>query len=92
MFYIGLDIHTTHITICILDKNGKLFQQHQVKQVDQMMEVLNRVPDQYQVCYEASTSYGRFYELLKPLSARVAVAHPGLLRLIFRSKKKNACQ
>ena len=43
----------------------------------------------FEVCYEASTGYGRFYELLTTVAARVAVAHPGLLRLIFRSKKKN---
>ena len=41
-----------------------------------------------EVCYEASTGYGRFYELLTTVATQVAVAHPGLLRLIYRSKKR----
>ncbi len=41
------------------------------------------------VCYEASCGYGHFHDLLGPLAARVLVAHPGQLRLIFRSKNKN---
>lgn len=29
------------------------------------------------------------FEALSPVARHVAVAHPGLLRLIYRSKKKN---
>ena len=47
------------------------------------------LPGEFEVCYEASTGYGRLFELLSPLASRVLVAHPGLLRLIFRSKQKN---
>src|SRR5262249_22126901 len=43
----------------------------------------------FEVCYEASCGYGHFHDLLRPLAARVLVAHPGQLRLIFRSKNKN---
>ncbi|HEY7824807.1 MAG TPA: IS110 family transposase [Acidimicrobiia bacterium] len=89
MFYVGLDIHTTHITICVLDKVGKVFQRCQVRQVSEMMAVLERLPGRFDVCYEASTGYGRFFELFQPVARRVAVAHPGLLKLIFRSKQKN---
>ncbi|MCA9233336.1 MAG: IS110 family transposase, partial [Planctomycetales bacterium] len=41
------------------------------------------------VCFEASTAYGYLYELLSDVADRVVVAHPGHLRLIFRSKQKN---
>ena len=27
MLYVGLDVHKNHITVCVLDSNGKLFQQ-----------------------------------------------------------------
>jgi len=40
-------------------------------------------------CYEASCGYGRLYDQIRPLAAHVAVAHPGKLRLIYRSKRKN---
>ena len=89
MFYVGLDIHTRHITICVLDNNGQVFQRCQVRQLDQMMNVLERFPGPWQVCYEASTGYGVYFEILSEVADYVAVAHPGLLTLIFRSKHKN---
>jgi transposase len=54
-----------------------------------MMQMLKGLPDRFEVCYEASCGYGHFHDLLRPLAARVLVAHPGQLRLIFRSKNKN---
>jgi transposase len=60
-----------------------------VRQVDQLVRVLEGLPDRFEVCFEASTGYGRFFELLSVRACRVVVAHPGLLRLIFRSKHKN---
>jgi len=89
MFYIGLDVHTKPITICVLNSDGKVFKRCQVRQVEQMMAVLNKLPGRFEVCYEASTGYGRYFELLTTVASRVVVAHPGLLRLIFRSKQKN---
>lgn len=89
MLYVGLDVHVKHITICVLNKNGKLMKRHQLPDMDAVVQFLKTLPDRFEVCYEASTGYGYCYELLTPIASRVAVAHPGLLRLIFRSKKKN---
>ena len=89
MLYVGLDIHIKNIFICILNDNGKIERQLKVRQVDQMMDVLEKLPDRFAVCYEASCGYGHYHELLTPIATRVAVAHPGLLKLIYRSKKKN---
>jgi len=50
---------------------------------------LERVPQPFRVCYEASTGYGIYFELLSKVAERVVVAHPRLLRLIFCSKQKN---
>jgi transposase len=54
-----------------------------------MMRILERLPDRFEVCYEASCGYGHYHDPLRPLAARVLVAHPGQLRLIYRSKNKN---
>ena len=89
MFYVGLDIHTKHITICVLNDNGRVHERCTVRQVDQLMRFLEKLPDRFRVCYEASTGYGRFFELLTTVAERVVVAHPGLLKIIFRSKQKN---
>jgi transposase len=47
------------------------------------------VPRPFAVCFEASCGYGYLHGRLSALAERVAVAHPGQLRLIFRSKRKN---
>jgi transposase len=54
-----------------------------------MLGILKALPDRFEVCYEASCGYGHYHDLLRPLAARVLVAHPGQLRLIFRSRDKN---
>jgi transposase len=89
MFYVGLDIHTKWITTCVLDCDGKLHHRCQFRQVDQLVTFLERLPERFEACFEASCGYGWCYDLLKPLASRVVVAHPGLLRLIFRSRQKN---
>jgi transposase len=89
MFYVGLDLHAKYITICVLDENGKVYARWTVRQLDQMMDRLRALPGSWKVCYEASTGYGMYYEMLSEYADHVAVAHPGLLRLIFQSKRKN---
>jgi transposase len=89
MFYVGLDIHSKRISICVLNETGQVAHRSQVRTIDQMMQILERLPDRFEVCYEASCGYGHFHDLLQPLAARVLVAHPGRLRLIFRSSDKN---
>jgi transposase len=89
MYYVGLDIHTTRISICVLDQAGQLVRRCQVRGIQEMLGVLKGLPDRFEVCYEASCGYGHYHDILQPLAARVLVAHPGQLRLIFRSRNKN---
>src|SRR5262245_11485319 len=89
MLYVGLDIHDKRIAICVLGETGQIVRRAQVRTIDEMMRVLEALPDRFEVCYEASCGYGHYHDLLKPIAAGVTVAHPGRLRLIFRSKDKN---
>lgn len=89
MVYVGLDIHSKQITVCVLNSTGQVLQRGQVQQLDQLVALLKALPEPCEVCFEASTGYGRFFELFSTIAARVVVAHPGLLKLIFRSKKKS---
>ena len=73
----------------ILGGTGQVVRRAQVRSIDEMMRVLEALPDRFEVCYEASCGYGHYHDLLSPIAARVTVAHPGRLRLIFRSKDKN---
>ena len=68
---------------------GRVVRRAQVRTIDEMMRILEALPDRFEVCYEASCGYGHYHDLLSPIAARVTVAHPGRLRLIFRSKDKN---
>jgi transposase len=89
MFHVGLDVHLKYTTVCILDDNGKVFQRHTARCIGEVVDLLKALPGPFQVCYEASTGYGFVFEALHPVAQHIAVAHPGLLRLIYRSKKKN---
>jgi transposase len=89
MFSVGLDIHTKRIAVCALNETGQVVHRSLVRSIEEMLRILQGLPDRFEVCYEASCGYGHFHDLLHPLAARVLVAHPGQLRLIFRSKNKN---
>jgi hypothetical protein len=85
MLYVGLAIHTKHIALCVLNQTGQVVQRARVRGLEEMLRLLKGLPDRFEVCYEASCGYGHYHDLLQPLAARVLVAHPGQLRLIFRS-------
>ena len=89
MLYVGLDIHSKRISLCVLNESGQPVLRSQVRTIEQLMRTLAGLPDRFEVCYEASCGYGHFHDLLRPVAARVLVAHPGRLRLIFRSSDKN---
>jgi transposase len=91
MHYVGLDVHTRRSSLCVLDGDGKAVRQFEVK--GPWPAVLDRVaadvPRPFAVCFEASCGYGYLHGRLSQVAEHVAVAHPGQLRLIFRSKRKN---
>ena len=91
MFYVGLDVHAQRSSMCILDANGKLVKHLEVKgSWQRLFEVVDlQVPKPFAVCYEASCGYGHLYDQFAKRAQRIKVAHPGQLRLIFRSKKKH---
>jgi transposase len=89
MLYVGLVIHDKRIAICVLGESGQIVRRTQVRSIAGTMRILEALPDRFEVCYEASRGYGHYHDLLCPIAARVTVAHPGRLRLIFRSKDKN---
>jgi transposase len=89
MLHVGLDIHNKHISLAVLNETGQVTHRSRVRSIDQMMSILEGLPDRFQVCYEASCGYGHYHDLLQPVASRVLVAHPGQLRLIYRSKNKN---
>lgn len=91
MYHVGLDVHWRTSTVCILDENGRKVKTATLRGGwAKMLSWLDReVRQQYAICYEASCGYGALYDQLRTRAARVVVAHPGQVRLIFRSKRKS---
>jgi transposase len=90
MWSIGLDVHQSRTSVCVLDGQGNTVRQQEIKGgYEAVAQTLAGFREPFQVCYEASTGYGALYDRLTPVAARVLVAHPGRLGLIFKSKKKH---
>lgn len=92
MTYVGLDLHAKQSTLAILKPGGEKvsIRTRTIKgSPRRILAEVAKIKDPFAICYEASTGYGAFYDALRPIAKRVVVAHPGKLRLIYRSKNKN---
>jgi transposase len=94
MVFVGLDTHKDSSTCCVLDGHGKRLEGKTINgswmQAARWLETLRRHHGQeMSVCYEASCGYGALHDHLKTFCQQVVVAHPGRVRLISRSKRKN---
>ena len=90
MLSVGLDVHERTTSICILDGSGNLVKEETVKgHPRRALERLRRLRKPFKVCFEASTNYGWMADELRRMTDRIFVAHPGRLRLIFKSRRKN---
>lgn len=87
--FIGLDVHWRYTTMCVLDSNGQIVERRKVVGTWENVAQEVRRFESAAVCYEASCGYGHLHRLLSAFAPKVVVAHPGQLRLIFRSKRKN---
>jgi len=85
-----LDVHYSSSTYCILDENGREVQCETARgHWPKLLDRLKEVEGPWTICFEATCGYGYLYRELSRMATRVAVAHPGQLRLIFRAKRKN---
>lgn len=90
MFRVGLDVHLATSTCCILDQHGVCVKQKTIRgHWSKMIDYLRDLRQPMAVCFEASCGYGVIHDRLRQFAQRVVVAHPGRVRLIFRSKRKN---
>lgn len=90
MYYIGIDVHLHCSSVEILNVHGALHQRFTVRgsRAKLVARIEAEAPRPYAVVFEASCGYGYLYDALADQAQRVEVAHPGHLRLIFRSKQK----
>ncbi len=90
MLTVGLDVHQRMTVACVLDEHGKPLRTDTVRGGwEKVVEFVRDLKGQTQVCFEASVGYGPLHDGLIKVAQRVVVAHPGQVRLIFRSKQKH---
>jgi transposase len=97
MWHIGLDYHMRTSSIHILDARGVKVKAMTVRggwpelvtELRGVADAAAAVGERLSICYEASCGYGHLFDRLSKIAAQVVVAHPGQLRLIYRSKRKN---
>src|SRR5205807_3406755 len=91
VLYVGLDAHQKRSSLCILNEDGKVVKQEQVNGPwPRVVDRLAKLDQPFRLCFEASCGYGYLYDRIAklPMASQVTVAHPGQLRLIFKSKRK----
>jgi len=90
MHYVGLDLHQRTSTVHILDQYGRTVKEKTIRgHWHKVVFYLAKYHKPFAVCFEATCGYGPVYDALAKIARRVVMAHPGQLRLIFRSKRKN---
>ncbi|MCA9179659.1 MAG: IS110 family transposase [Planctomycetales bacterium] len=90
MKYVGLDIGKRWIYVCILKNGGGVVKEFRVRNDGvELIDRLRRFRGPLSICFEASCGYGYHHDQLAPIAKSIQIAHPGHLRLIFKSKRKN---
>lgn len=92
MLTIGLDTHLRTSTLCILNEHGQQIKMRTIQgHWQKTVEFLGDLDQRFKIVFEASCGYGPLHDAIAALkkARQVVVAHPGRLRLIFRSKRKN---
>ena len=91
MHYVGLDVHARQSSLEMLDDDGKTVKRMTIKGPwSKVIEAVEQLPQRpLAIAYEASCGYGYLHDRLTPVAQRVAVGHPGQMRLIFKSKRKH---
>jgi transposase len=92
MLTVGLDTHARSSSICVLNPDGKVVNERRIAgPPPRALAALALLEEPFRVCFEASLGYGPIHDALSALPGcrSVVVAHPGQLRLIFRSKRKS---
>jgi transposase len=90
MWHVGMDWHSRQTDLTVRDGNGrKRFARHVGGGIGEVIAELRKIEEPFSVTYEASTGHGHVFDELSKVARTVKVAHPGHLRLIFRSKRKS---
>ncbi len=88
--YVGMDVHKSQITVCIIDATGRIVQRCEIPLTRGRLESFasKRLRAADQVALEATTNCWAVVEILKPRVARVVVSNAMATKAIAQSKVK----
>jgi transposase len=92
MRYVGVDLHKNSISLCVVELAGrerKIVERRRFacRDEEQIADYFAQLGP-YEAVVEATASYEWFVKLIEPSAQRVALAHPGKLRVIAESTRK----
>lgn len=89
MKFVGIDLHKSSITACVIDGQRKMIARRKLycNEPDKIVPFF-REHAPFQAVVEATASYEWLFELLEPVADKLVLAHPGKLRVIAESVKK----
>jgi transposase len=88
--YVGIDVHASQSTIAVVTTEQPKPRIRTVRGGPlEVKKQLLKLEVPFDACFEASCGYGVWFETLSGVARSVSVAHPGHLRLIYGSKRKN---
>jgi transposase len=90
MKFVGIDLHKKTITVWVCDQDRrKLGRERFACSTPEIIVAYFRKLGVFQAVVEATASYEWLVRLLEPLAKRVVLAHPGKMRVIADSTRKN---
>jgi transposase len=86
--FIGLDIHKKTICYCVKDVSGTVLSEGTVAATSAAQRVDEELAGTLTVAMEATMFTGWIYDYLLPHASAVKVAHPLMLRVIARPRRR----
>ena len=89
MNYVGVDLHKQSISVCVVNEARQVQRRGRLgcDEEERILDFFEGLGP-FELVVEATASYEWFLQLLEPLAERVALAHPGKLRVIAESTRK----
>ena len=89
MLYIGLDYHTKHSYVSMLDENGREVFEGKVETTVELPDLLRELPEAAEVLFEAGYGWPRLVKLVEGIPIRLIMCSPVENRKIACDRRKS---